>query len=103
MTATWPGIRTGERFSVRVLGDGEDARVVAADLSPTIRTILRDAPKGDFAPFGHLKVAKIIDSALRRGFIERCGYHRGGQWQYRLTAYGEALRNVVRLQDARTT
>jgi hypothetical protein len=96
---TWPVLR-GERYSVRPYGDGEDARVVAADLSPTMRMILKHAPDGDFARYGYLAKTKILDSALRRGFIERCGYHRDGQWQYRLTLYGTAVRNVVLAQDA---
>lgn len=78
-------------------GDGEDARVVAADLSPSWRLLFGQIPDGDFAPFGLLTKAKAIDSALRRGFIERCGYHRDGKWQYRLTDYGQAVATVVRL------
>ena len=96
MAVTWGESRRGPRPSRIPFGDGEDAPVVAADLSPSWRSMLAEAPEGDFPPFGMLTKAKILDSALRRGFVERCGYHHAGQWQYRLTAYGAAVAVAVR-------
>jgi hypothetical protein len=88
--------RAGPRPSLLPYGGGECQKVVASDLSPTLRAILLDAPEGDFARFGHLKVARIFDSAIRRGFIEAAGYVASGQWQYRLTAFGRAVRGELR-------
>lgn len=87
--------RFGPRPSLLPFGGFEDAKVIALDLSPTLTAILADAPTTEFAKFGHLKTAKIFDSAIRRGFIEACGYVHAGQWQYRLTAYGRAVRDAT--------
>lgn len=87
--------KRGPRPALLPFGGGECQAVVAADLSPTFRTILLACPDEDFARFGHLKLARVIDSIVRRGFIEACGYHRNGQWQYRLTAFGRAVRDAI--------
>lgn len=87
--------RRGPRPSRLPFGGYEAQQVVADDLSPTLRRLLSECPDGDFARFGHLKVARIFDSVIRRGFIEPCGYVADGQWQYRLTTYGRAVHEVL--------
>lgn len=87
--------RPGPRPSRLPYGGGECQAVVAADLSPSLQSVLRDCPDSDFPRHGFLKVAKILDSAVRRGFIEPCGYHAGGLWQYRLTDFGKAVREAL--------
>ena len=87
----WAEIKRGPRPSWIPFGDGEDASVVAADLSPSWRAFLMQAPADDFARFGLISKVKPLDSAVRRGFIEPCGYVERGQWQYRLTDYGQAV------------
>lgn len=68
---------------------------VAADLSPAWMGIMRSLPDGDFPAFGLLLKPKARDSAIRRCFIERCGYHRDGQWQYRATDWGRKVREAA--------
>jgi hypothetical protein len=90
------GHRRGERPSRCVFGAGEAQSVVAADLSPAWREFLSECPDEPFARFGLIKrLAKAHDSALRRGFIEGCGFVTAGQWQYRLTQYGRAVRDAL--------
>jgi hypothetical protein len=80
----------------RVLG-GEDGdpRSVADTLSHWWRERFREFPAGDFPRPDWLK-ARMLDSAVRRGWIETCGYHRGGKWFYRLTHFGAAVAEAVR-------
>lgn len=69
----------------------------AAQLSAAWREWFRDAPDGDFARFGLVKkYVTALDSALRRRWIEKSGYHRDGLWQYRLTECGKAKRDAAR-------
>ncbi len=88
-------LQRGEHPSRRRLGGGSSAEDVAADLGPTLRTILLTAPDGDFPRTGFLKRARIFDSVVRRGYIEPAGYHRDGQWQYRLTRFGRSVRDAA--------
>jgi hypothetical protein len=88
--------RRGERPSRVFHGGGEAQAVVAADLSPSWREFLGECPDGPFARFGLIKRSvKAFDSAIRRGFLARCGFVVDGQWQYALTPYGRAVRDAI--------
>jgi hypothetical protein len=68
-----------------------------SSISTAWRAWLIEAPDGDFARFGLIKkFAAALDTALSRGWLERCGYVRAGQWQYRLTDDGKEARGRAR-------
>jgi hypothetical protein len=84
-------VRRGPQPFAAFQGDGEDVRVVVAGMTPWWRARLKDLADEDFPRPDWLK-SYMLESLLRRGVIERCGYHRGGRWYYRLTLYGAALK-----------
>lgn len=102
MTPAFPHSRQGHRPSrypagIRVRDHRPFTPAeVAADMSDAWRDLMRSLPDGDFPAFGLLLKPKVRDSAIRRGYIERCGYHRDGQWQYRVTGYGRSVREACR-------
>lgn len=84
---------------MRVLGgDALDPAEVAADLTPWWRTHLAELPSAEFARPGWLRAA-LLDSVIRRGWVERVGRHEAGQWLYRLTAFGRALVTAARAAE----
>jgi hypothetical protein len=92
------GYRRGPRPSRLPFGGGECPRLIAADLSPTLRRILIDAPADEpFERFGALKTfIRVHDTAIKRGLIESCGKPTSGPWLYRLTDYGRAVKAAIR-------
>jgi hypothetical protein len=84
------------RPSLHIYGDGEDAPVVAADLSPRLRAFLPLVPDADFVRFGELRQSRTFQLLLKVCMLERCGTTFAGQWQYRLTDYGRAVRDAIR-------
>ncbi len=84
----------GERPS-RASADADvAASAIAADLTPWQRNRFLELPIDDFPRPDWLK-AKILDSWIRRGWIERCGYHRDGAWYYRLSLRGLGIQAAL--------
>jgi len=86
----------GPSPAMKVMGGEEsDPAAVAANLSGWWRDRFSELPAGDFAR-PQWMITRMLDSAVRRGWIEACGYHRGGKWFYRLTHFGAAIAEALR-------
>ncbi len=83
------------RPSLAVLG-GEDGDpvAVARDLTPWWAEKLRTLPSDEFPRPAWLK-ARMLESLLRRGWLEQTGRVVGGAWVYRFTAFGRAVRTAL--------
>jgi len=92
----FPPSPPGRRIASRRLAEaGVSLDEIAGDLGRTIRDFLVAAPTSAFPKFGTLKrYPRFLDSLIRRGIVERLGLV-DGEWSYRLTSFGVALKAEV--------
>ena len=91
----WSPSRTGPRPSLLVAGgDDPDPVAIALDMTPWWAERIATLPDGPFPAPPWLRTTRL-DSAIRRGWIERRGLD-GRTWTYALTHLGRAIAKTLR-------